>query len=111
MLLPRFVEGLHTNWSGWDDLDNEAKITTAQTTMVDFSCARQTCYSWEAFLDETIEGAAHWLARWDLSSLQQPWCSKEDFMRTSFDRNYQLFTNSWELPSLLVNYKLRLAPP
>ena len=61
-------------------------------------------------MEQTIEGAAHWLARWDFSLLHKPWCSQEELMKTSFDKNYPLFANSWELPSPILDDSLRVQP-
>ena len=74
--------------------------------MADFTAARETCRSWEEFLNETVEGTAHRLARRDFSLQVRPWCFTEELMKTSFDRNYELFANSWELREPLWDDKL-----
>ena len=94
VMLPLFVEQTHLQWCGWDDLDPPVRNVGVPTTMADFTAARETCRSWEEFLNETVEGAAHRLARRDFSLQVRPWCSTEELMKTSFDRNYELFANS-----------------
>ena len=61
--LPGFVDDLHVEWCGWDELGVELAVTRVQTTMRDFNCVRQVCRSWEEALEQIVEGAAHRLAR------------------------------------------------
>ena len=106
---------LHPNanqwsWCGWDELNPVHPTPRAVTTMLEFDSLRRTCRTSESFLEQTVEGAAHRLVRWNVFQLIQPWCSKEELLRSAFDRNYALFANSWELPSGLLDSKLREQP-
>lgn len=109
-MLLSFVDRMHLTRSVWDDFPDDNTVGGMPTTMADFDSVRQVCRSWEASLEETVEGASHRLARWDFSLIHKPWCSQEELMKTSFDRNYPLFANSWELTSPIADDSLRVQP-
>ena len=72
LLLPLVVEAVHVQWCGWDELGCQNPSEVQPTTLADFDTTRRTCRSWESALEETVEGAARRLARWEVPQAEPP---------------------------------------
>ena len=71
-LLPRFLDGVHVEWSGWDEVFPPTVDAPEGTTLTDFDAATCTCKSSTEYLESTVEGAANRLAWWEVDKASEP---------------------------------------